>query len=917
MKRDRIVHFIIDSKDRKHKGFLKKSLSLLLSLCFCDKNKSKYFLSNSCTYFLFFFFFFSASFLQAQDCDDVTLNNAKKKYDNGNFDEVLLILSPCLKKDFSTQQKIEGYRLLTLSYIALDSMDLALNSASQLMRFSPNFEPNLFDPPKFIKIINDIRQEKSKNEITSVSKKSENIKEAPANVQLITSDELKYRGYIDMEQVLHDLPGFDISRTNGLNYSSFYQRGYRTSNNNDRSIYLVDGIEENDIWSNNIWLTRQYSMTNVKRVEVIHGPASTMYGANAFVGVLNVVTKEVEDIIPYGKNFGVNGMVNYGSWNTKLADITVAAKKNDVSLMVTARIFQSDEMDLSAYPSWDYLPNDLDYYKNKLSYRTTLADFLADTNLTNNTDYFFTNSDTTKLTLTDKGAYIARYFDSLAYNKEINGSKIGFSDKTLDKYVYVKLKIANLSFGVQYWNTHEGGAWFTDKYAAGTDNGNQWGNQQLFFYSKYEKPISEKLFFSNMLVHKIHDLDNETALVLLKGYENGNLSLQNLINGTPSFWQTIYYYQISQQTRNETKIIYQPIKDIDIISGFEFRYNFIQGNYITSDTLNPSENGVVPFMKGGNNIKSLDLGLYIQASYLIRNNLKFVLGARLDNNTIRETGGYGTQFNPRIVLIYTPGKAIFKAIYSEAFKDATNFDKFSTVPKVRDIPNPKLPPEKVRNYELIAGYDISTGIFGNKNYKLFTELSGFRSDYSDVIGIGSVNGLLQNQANGQLEIYGAQWVTKLNYKNDVTVLFNYTYTLPYNTKPIDSKGNLLTDETGQLIERLRIADISTHKFNFLVDVRLFKSFFLSTRINYSGARPTGANTTVATNTVTSVDPFFIVNEAITYTSKYGLSLQLGLNNIFNQKYECPGARNANGIAFASTIPQPGINFNIKMIYEFQ
>lgn len=917
MSRNNTVNFIIATKDQKLKVSQRKSLCFFVFWCLSGKKNNKYIYPfTSASIILLCFLLFSLQ-LHAQNCDDLSLNTAKKKYENGNFDEVVSILSPCIKKEFSAQQQVEGYRLLSLSYIAMDSIDIALNSVSQLIRFSPNFEPNIFDPPKFIKLINDIKQEKSKNEITSVSKKSENIKEAPANVQLVTSDELKYRGYTDLEQVLHDLPGFDISRTNGLNYSSFYQRGYRTSNNNDRSIFLVDGIEENDVWSNNIWLSRQYSLTNMKRFEVIHGPASTMYGANAFVGVLNVVTKEVEDIIPYGKNFGVNGIINFGSYNSKLADITVAVKKNEVSLMVTARLFQSDEMDLSGYQSWDYLPNTLGFYRNNLSYKTTSALFRADTILTHHTDYFIINSDTSKLTLSDKGAALARYSDSLAYSKNINGSKIGFSDKTTDKYIYAKLKISNLTFGIEYWNTDEGGAWFTDKYAAGTENGNSWGIRQLAFYTKYEKTLSEKLFISNMLVHKIHDLDNKTALVLLKSYENGNLSLQNLIRGIPSYWQTTYYYQISQQTRNETKIIYQPTKDIDIISGFEFRYNFIQGNYITADTLNPSENGTVPVMKGGNNIKSVDLGLYTQTSYLIRSNLKFVFGARVDNNQIRETGGYGTQFNPRIVLIYTPGKAIFKAIYSEAFKDATNFDKFSTVPKVRDIPNPKLPPEKVRNYELIAGYDFGTGIFGNKNYKLFNEISGFRSNYSDVIGIGSVGGLLQNQANGQLEIYGAQLVTKLDYKNDLTILFNYSYTSPFNTKPLDSKGNLLTDASGKVINRLRIADIATHKFNLIVDLRLFKSFFLSTRVNFSGERLTGANTTVSTNPLTHVDSFFIVSEGITYTSKYGLSLQLGLNNIFNQKYECPGARNANGIAFASSMPQQGINFNVKIIYEFK
>lgn len=204
-------------------------------------------------------------------------------------------------------------------------------------------------------------------EVVSVSKSSESVLQAPQTIIVITEEEIKRRGYIDLEQLLHDLPGFDISRGNGTQYSQIYQRGYR-SKNTERTSFQIDGVEENDIWSNSVWLSRQYPLSNVKRVEIIYGPASTVYGANAFLGVINIVTKNAKDIIPKDKHVGVEAQASYGSWNTWYTDVSVAGKVKNVSLMVTGRVYQSDEMDLSGYDDWDYDLSgyDLAFYKDVL-----------------------------------------------------------------------------------------------------------------------------------------------------------------------------------------------------------------------------------------------------------------------------------------------------------------------------------------------------------------------------------------------------------------------------------------------------------------------------------------------------------------------------------------------------------------------
>ena len=80
------------------------------------------------------------------------------------------------------------------------------------------------------KILSLSLEELLKVKISSVSKNAENILETPQTVIVITKEQIKCRAYVDLEQLFHDLPGFDISRGNGTQYSQIYQRGYRSNN---------------------------------------------------------------------------------------------------------------------------------------------------------------------------------------------------------------------------------------------------------------------------------------------------------------------------------------------------------------------------------------------------------------------------------------------------------------------------------------------------------------------------------------------------------------------------------------------------------------------------------------------------------------------------------------------------------------
>ena len=99
-------------------------------------------------------FLFIAMFIslqsRSQECDDNVLNEAQKKYDIGLFSEVQKMLQPCiLENGFSSKQLIQAYRLMSVSNLAIDSTNLAISFANKLIKIKPDFDAELFGPPKF------------------------------------------------------------------------------------------------------------------------------------------------------------------------------------------------------------------------------------------------------------------------------------------------------------------------------------------------------------------------------------------------------------------------------------------------------------------------------------------------------------------------------------------------------------------------------------------------------------------------------------------------------------------------------------------------------------------------------------------------------------------------------------------------
>lgn len=855
------------------------------------------------------FFLSPYDLISQEQCGDVALNNAKKKYETGNFDNVFSIINNCLETGFNDNEKVQAYRLLSLTYIALDSIYSANEAAKKLLSINPNFEADLFDPPVFIEMINNLKEIGNVTVITSVSKKAENIMEAPANVMIVTQEDIRNRGYVDLEQLFSDLPGFDVSRTYGPTYSNIYQRGYR-SNNTDRTLFLVDGVEENDLWSNSIFWSRQYPISNVKRVEVVYGPASTMYGANALVGVVNVITKDAEELTSNGP-IGIKANTGFGTYGTYFGDVTVSAKSSNISFSLTARRFNSDERDISSYDEFDYSPSYYDEidYVSLLSVTDGAGDFIKNNNIADGDELFDiirdqSTGDTISARLTSAGAEKARQMEKGLLDEKLNGKKVAYSNVSKHWFLYGKLKIFDFDIGFQSWEYEQGGTnYYNDYNEAGAENGSIWAPKQTIFYAKYNKAVSDNLLFMNFAQYRVSETADNSKAVYMINFSNGSIppeySLADLFyNGFTPYWKEKYYYSISRQFRNETKMHYVPNNDFDIVAGLEVRNSSIQGDYRTTERDDSSavEIGVstTDSWGGGSDFTIYDMGAYAQGTYKFTNYLALTLGGRYDYNRIRVSGGYGSQFNPRIALVATPSDFIFKVIYASAFQNASNWTKFSTNTS-RPYPNPGLEPEKVSNIEINAGWKITNDFFADVLF--------YKSDYDGVVGTNFTSG--KNEAIGALKIQGIQATMNYKYKN-YSAYAHYTYTDPQN--------NILDENYNQTGDYQRIGDISSHKFNLGVNALFFDHLNVNLRMNYISSRPVGEGTSI--NNPGDFPSVLLLNGAISVNNIIkGLNVQFILNNITNLEYFDPGIRAANGALYSYRTPQRERNFILRLIYD--
>jgi outer membrane receptor for ferrienterochelin and colicins len=854
----------------------------------------------------------------AQSPCETGLHDAQKSYDVGLFAAVPAQLEPCFKQQVQRNELVAAYSLLARAYLGADEQGKARQAVAGLLRTDPTFEP--VPPPRFAELVAEERRKESEVQVSSVSKTKESLREAPAMVVILSGEEIERRGYLDLEQVLHDLPGFDISATRDVNYSTIFMRGFR-SGSNDRNLFLLDGVEQNDLSTNAVYLSRQYSLSDIDRLEVVYGPASTMYGANAYTGVINVITKEPESLIAEGKRLGLTVQAAAGSLDTRYADMTLAGKNRsgNVSWSLATRVYHDVDTDLSRRPEYSYDYSAVDYH-HSLEITGPLAQLFSFTHPcgAGASPYYTCGSDAAgNVTIepTAAGERLARQID----RQFVQDNHLRFSDPSEDWSVYGKLKLPNLILGFQLWKNQEGVAAIGSLWQDGSIS---WAPRDTLFYLKYQRPLRPDLTLNVFSRYQQSGLDRaQTHFSVLRTYANGALGIWDLVC-TPSPAEVppvgcpgqpwalhVRYGDLSSQLRNELNLIYEPSPRFSAVAGIEFWKSSIQTNWeqvVTGPGGEPLQ-GVA-----AEQTEHTDVAAYAQASYRLRPELKLILAGRLNYNTIDNkpgVSGFGTLFSPRAGVVYTPvgSRLTFKAIYSEAFKDPTDSEKFGILPFVNNFPSNGLMPEKVRNYELSAGWQPTD--------RLSFDASAYQAGYRGLVSLAAVPGCtlpfgcFQYANRDQFQIRGAQVEGRWRVGH-TEVSGNYTFASPFQIDPKNPDGTPLLDQ-GHAVRRLRVGDVASHHLNLGANRDWAGRLNADLRLRWVGPRPTGAQTTDSGNSMTRIASYAEAQATVSYRGLLpGTTLQLIVDNLFGRTYFDPGTTPLIGLAM---VPLPGRTIYLRIV----
>lgn len=222
----------------------------------------------------------------------VIYNSAENLYESGHFDEAMAYLD-LLKTNSNTMLRSGAYRLLALCCLEKGNTDAARSYIAQLLSEDPYFTPSVNDPPRFIDMLTSIKG-RGHNTITTASQQAETIEESPVPVTLITEEMLRAIGARTLKDaLLAYVPGMtDIASNDEVNIA---MRGVYSSYQ-EKILFLINGHRMNSYATNVASPDFSMSLEKIKQIEVLRGPASSIYGGVALTGVVNIIMKEGSDI---------------------------------------------------------------------------------------------------------------------------------------------------------------------------------------------------------------------------------------------------------------------------------------------------------------------------------------------------------------------------------------------------------------------------------------------------------------------------------------------------------------------------------------------------------------------------------------------------------------------------------------------
>lgn len=224
-------------------------------------------------------------------------------------------------------------------------------------------------------------------QVTSVSKKTEPLSQAPAAIYVISQEDIRRAGVRSIAEALRMAPGLEVGRVDS-HWWGVSARGFNAVLDN-KLLVLLDGRSVyTPLFSGVLWDVQNTMLEDIDRIEVVRGPGATLWGANAVNGVINIITKSARETqgvlitggagteqrgfgeVRYGGKLGTN---TYYRVYTSYSDQAASALTNGLPAGDSSRMAQGGFRIDSSVPGDNQLTLQGDLYQGQASQTWSLS----------------------------------------------------------------------------------------------------------------------------------------------------------------------------------------------------------------------------------------------------------------------------------------------------------------------------------------------------------------------------------------------------------------------------------------------------------------------------------------------------------------------------------------------------------------
>ena len=677
--------------------------------------------------------------------------------------------------------------------------------------------------------------------VVTATRTEKEISETPASTSVVTNKDIEERNVQSVDQTVNTLPGVFERRGKGVmdTQAAITLRGMPGQ---QRTLIMLDGIALNRAYDGSV-VFGGLASEDLKRVEVVRGPSSSLYGGYAMGGVVNFITKMPE--------------------------------KREITLKSG---YGSDDL-WTAYGSYG------DKFANKMStffsygYRSTRGD---------NTDY---NVTTTKppagisgwnftTDRSGKTAYLIGDKGRNGWRDENITAKIAYDVTSFSRITLTFMRnLYEYNYGPpNTYIANNGKTAFS--YAGVTEStfiGYPGGKSQDIYKVGYETELSD------------------TKIKLLAGYNKGyswyNASYSTTttkLNGGPGTeginpsgsWDVDF-----QATK--------PLFDKHLLTiGGSYRYNWVYSKTYNL-TYWKDKNSLNGFTRDAGG-RDMTYAFFTQAEIRPIDKLTAYIGFREDwwrgfdgysnsvgINSLQYSHNSVSSFNPKGALVYTPfTDTVLRTSVGKAFRAPTLYElygAYTTTAGQTYAGNPNLKPETVVSWDIGGEQRLWKGGTAKATY--------FQNYIDDLIYSRTVSTTLTDKINvGKAKVKGVELGFEQKFDMGLKLFTNYTW----NDARVDRCS--IKPE----IEGKRLTYMPAQMFN-LGGTFVYKSWTASVTGRYVGKRYQDDNNSDRANGVyLSYDPFFTADAKLSYQVTSLATISVSVDNIFDKEYfssyQAPGRK---------------------------